>query len=202
MDALIRKLFRVGGDWAELNLDEESKDIAIREPNPCLDAMYCWGWVDHLTRAKSVAYTYGGYMEDRGRVWRGHYMEPGHTVHLGVDYNVLNRTPVHCPANAEVVHVTRDPDQYGGWGGRVILMRKGRFLVLAHLAHYLLPQLGPVKEGDILGQVGEIEENGGWYPHLHVQCCSVFNPQTTDGYAKASDDLKVLYPHPEVWLAG
>lgn len=202
LDKIIRGLFRLPGDWAYVNLDEASAHLAAADPNPCLDPNYCWGWVDHLARQQEAVRTYGGYMEDRSRVWRGSYLPPNGAIHLGVDYNVDPGTVVHCPADCTLVRSVRHTDQDGGWGGQIVLRRGDLYLVLGHLAPYLLP--GPegveIEKGWVIGQVGAPVENGGWYPHLHVQCCTADDP-AVDGYAAWTNDLKDRFPHPDTWLA-
>src|SRR5262245_13104015 len=41
-----------------------------------------------LHHRRRVAYSLGGYLEDRKTLWRGTYLKPDSAVHLGIDVNV------------------------------------------------------------------------------------------------------------------
>ena len=167
-----------GRRWAMVNLDALAHtEVPPEGDNPLLDPAICDAWVRGVADGLGVDFTYGGYMEDRSTLWRGHYHDPEVMTHLGVDFNVAAGTPVAVPAACTVVGVLRDPDQSGGWGGRVLIRfthtPRGTgvpYLLFAHLAHDGLPEVGTTLTlGQTLGVVGPAEQNGGWYPHLHVQ---------------------------------
>lgn len=191
--------------WAHVNLDSyaEKWDKAHSEAgykdsdNPRLDPKKCAEWVDsihmHIVYSK---YSYGGYMEDRTNLWRGAYMLPDRPVHVGVDFNVPVFTPVFCPADLVLVHVADyDEDQNGGWGGKIILANKAhdRMFVFGHLDQRLLPSQSlegsTFKAGTPIGLVGAAHNNGGWYPHLHIQCSTTESADAEDGYHTYSRDL-------------
>ena len=202
MDAIIERLFQVQGTWGCLNLNQLAKEqFSGAAKNPLLNPDCCASWVEAMTRKHGLDFSYGGYLEDRKDLWRGHYHAPGQMMHLGVDYNVPAGTEVYCPERIVVAEFLRDPDQRGGWGGRLVLRNSRReHLVLAHLGQIKLPAPGTmIYIGELLGYVGESFENGGWYPHLHVQC--VRKPsELVDGYAAESSSLKADFPHPDTFL--
>ena len=203
MDRLAERLFpRLPGAWAEVNLDAELAGPARLDPNPCLDPDRCAWLVWHVANKHDAAHTYGGYLEDRARLWRGHYHQPGHVVHLGVDYNVPAGTPVCAPASGcQVIESRHDPDQRGGWGGRVVLQNDRGFLVLAHLDPAHLPAVGArCAWGTPLAVVGDAAVNGGWYPHLHAQFVTRAADLGADGYRAYGPDLAERFPHPAEWL--
>ncbi|WP_161602587.1 hypothetical protein [Tautonia marina] len=205
---LYRRLFPQLADreWQALDLDALARTDfpgpgRARGDNPLNDPEVCRRWVERRQERAGVEFSFGGYLEDRSHLWRGHYQEStGRFVHLGVDYNVPAGTEVFAPCPLVVQEVWADPDQDGGWGGRVIVRMPGSdlFLIFAHLEHDPLPFGGEQwATGVRVGGVGRAEVNGGWFPHLHVQCIRGALPEDLDGYAMASPDLRERFPDPE-----
>lgn len=136
--------------------------------------------------------SYGGWMEHRGHLWQGTYLEEKSTwVHLGVDVNVPEGTIVYCPWHARVLAIKKDRDKDGGWGTRVILQRESKadgpdVLIFGHLTN-IRPAIKvgvEIYPKYVLGEVGTPENNGGWYPHLHVQMVSAQAIDTLAEFAK------------------
>jgi murein DD-endopeptidase MepM/ murein hydrolase activator NlpD len=97
------------------------------------------------------------------------------SIHLGIDLFVVEGTPIMAPLPS-VVHATADNAGLGDYGPTVILehtLDGERFYTL--YGHLSRSTLGSLKErqalaaGDIFARVGDIQENGGWPPHLHFQ---------------------------------
>jgi len=174
------------GKWVEINLNEHAKNTSLALEDPYICAM----WVNSLHKKLGVDYSFGGYLEDRSVLWQNHYMD--NHIHLGVDFNVPVNTVVFSPVAGEVVATWCDPDTNGGWGSRIIIQRENVLFVLAHLASVVVPLGTDVDEGDMIGMVGIPEVNGGWFPHLHVQCVLADNPFLADGYA--ASDMGTLDP--------
>ena len=66
--------------WIHVNLNDLAKILAPMDvvENPFLDAQ----WVDNLLGAMQLpnnvhTCTYGGFLEDRSHLWRGHYFKKG-----------------------------------------------------------------------------------------------------------------------------
>ncbi len=176
-----------------------------RELNPLLDPAYCAKWVASRAPAKSVDYTYGGYLEDRSFLWRGSYLtaETGF-VHLGVDVNVPVGTPIYCPVPFRIVEAFIDPDQNGGWGSRLVVQtERGALVVFAHIDFANL-RLNDTRwaANTLIGFVAPETRNGGWFPHLHLQGLkSLDQLNGLDGYGRASRKNAKLYPEPLSLLA-
>ncbi len=185
-----------GKKWAEVNLDDLARKDFTGEENPLLDPEKCNAWVLDIARRRGVDFTYGGYLEDRSYLWRGHYLPAGPQAHLGVDYNVPDGTRVALCADAKVVHIGRD-NSFGGWGGVLIFkldqppVTGADYLYYGHLAWDDTVAVGDkLAAGDIVGRIGKPHENGVWFPHLHVQLVSEKqmkmaaggNPLAVDGY--------------------
>jgi murein DD-endopeptidase MepM/ murein hydrolase activator NlpD len=193
----------VDARWGYTNLAAEAKlDPAVADisPNPLNDPVFCQRWVEADARRKGVDFTYGGYMEPRDHLWRGHYHDPDLMRHTAVDYNVPAGTRVVAPAGGKVLRVVRDPS-YGGWGGCVFVAlacpyQGAGYYLVAHLAHEGLPQVDDVlARGDVVGFIGAPHENGVWFPHLHLQC---FDQTVFDRYAPLLDGMDGYGPNEEV----
>jgi len=98
------------------------------------------------------------------------------TVHLGIDLFVPAGVPVLAPLDG-IVEAVRDNAGFRDYGPTIILRHEPedgvRFWTLyGHLGHDALGERRPgdaVRRGDRLGTVGDLDVNGGWPPHPHVQ---------------------------------
>ena len=98
------------------------------------------------------------------------------TVHIGIDVGAPHGTPIHAPISG-TVHSLRDNDAPGDYGPTVVLEHRSAehptfWTLYGHLNHATLERLAvgqPVAAGDLLGWLGDVSVNGGWWPHVHVQ---------------------------------
>lgn len=200
--ALIKGLFpNLKGKWGEINLNEIAKDLSgllspmlDQDENPFLDPDVCENWKNFIHKVKGIDYSFGGYMEDRSVVWSGHYHEPGHVTHLGVDFYVPEGSLVFLPVEAELISSEVDEDQNGGWGGKLVFRWKHGYFILAHLKG-IITATQDYGVGRVVGVIAEPEKNGNWSPHLHLQCMTTYNP-SVDGYAKYYDGIEKDFPNP------
>jgi len=131
-----------------------------------------------LTKIKDkyqTNYTFGGYLEDRSNLWNG-FESSSRMIHLGIDINnLLPGMIVVTPCDMTVVHVMVDQSKFNGWGSRLIFKLKepylgADYLLFGHLANVDLPVVGSeIKKEQKFGQIGDGNDNGGWFIHLHVQ---------------------------------
>lgn len=139
---------------------------------------------DFLAKHKKEV-AYGGWSENRQDVWHGTYLDKnGDYIHLGVDINNKLGTPVICPFDCEVIDKYTDIDEKMGWGGRLILKIKNNLLCIAHLAPETLTNHCLLKQGQILGHVGNFPTNGNTFRHIHIQA---FKKELNDGYGSEKD---------------
>lgn len=180
--------------WEEIDLNSQalSNFTDTKNVNKLLDANFCDEWVKEIALKSGGDFTWGGHFEDRKHLWRGYYEDAERVTHLGIDYNVPSGTDVSAPADCIVIHSWTDTSTDNGWGGRLILKLNepwlnAPYLVFGHLAHKDLPKEGTIfKIGDIIAKTGVPNENGGWFPHLHVQCVN------EDFYQQHIEDLTLL----------
>lgn len=145
----------------------------------------------------------GGFLEDRSLLWSG-FEESKKMIHLGIDINNLQvGSSVTLPCSATVVHVFKDTSKLNGWGGRLIFKLSqpylgADYLLYGHLDPERLPANGTrFNLGDIVGYLGDVTVNGGWFIHLHVQLIkeamfkSYENLDKLDGYLLDSDTFIV-----------
>ena len=151
----------------------ESKSIYLE---PALTQTF----LNALHRTQGVAYSFGGYLENREDLWAGSYMEPEKSVHLGIDINVPAGTEVSVVHPCRVAKIIHDSDQDGGWGSVIMFALEKP---VGRTSHFIYAHLSKddirVKAGDIIepGQIvaslGTPDVNGGWYEHLHVQAMTM-----------------------------
>ncbi|HEV8150899.1 MAG TPA: aminotransferase class III-fold pyridoxal phosphate-dependent enzyme, partial [Gemmatimonadales bacterium] len=117
-----------------------------------------------------VLYSSAGYYAE------GNERDLPRTVHLGLDLFAEPGTPVLAPL-AGVVESVRDNGMERDYGPTVILRHQPAgipdfFTLYGHLGRDALGALKPgesVERGRQLGTIGDLDENGGWPPHLHFQ---------------------------------
>jgi murein DD-endopeptidase MepM/ murein hydrolase activator NlpD len=172
--------------------------------NPLLNPFEHHQMVLDFHRTREIDWSYGGYLEYRGDLLYGTYLdEKEHYRHLGIDLNVPAGTMVCSDMRGVVVHIFTDPPgEKHGWGTRVTLeIATGQkdekiFLMYGHLARNHALCIGDIlDEGWIIGNVGETKENGGWFPHLHVQAF-VPPPYFSQNMLKKHLDEIDGYDHP------
>ena len=172
-----------GTTLARVNLDAEQFAFARHHPelfgnpaiNPLLDPRVCQQMVHECHVTHGVDWSYGGYLEDRQHLWRGSYLSAkGTFLHLGVDFNVPQGTPVAVVEDSLVMLVDEDTDLDGGWGWRVFLKPSSarRLRIVQIFAHLQAVRVQPgdrLAPGTVFAEVGGPPHNGNWHPHLHIQ---------------------------------
>jgi murein DD-endopeptidase MepM/ murein hydrolase activator NlpD len=183
----------------EVNLDLEArKQFQKTKVNPLLDPDYCEAWTKYIAKKGNNKHVYGGYMENRSFLWRGSYLKPNNSIHLGVDFSFAAGTPIHCPVAFEVKDIFRDPDQSGGWGERVLIETEKGLVIFAHLSGVSLKgeKNNFYSAGTFIGTVATKHSNGGWFPHLHLQGVKNVGLIHLDGYSHRYKGMEKDYPYP------
>lgn len=166
--------------------------------------------VERAHETLDIAWSYGGWMEDRSHLWAETYLkETAHWLHLGIDVNAPAGTEVLALLPGEVVHIGTDSPLVGGWGFHVIEKATYRgepvALMYAHLAE-LAQSIGTrIEKGASIGAIGTKEVNGYWFPHVHVQLFAdvagvtdwaAFSEEV-DGYGPLSEKATLAHAHPD-----
>lgn len=206
--------------YAELNLSQELINFLQKHPKlklsakDAVDPYKCTELVKQIHQEKNLVWSYGGYLENRSVALQDSYLKKTKCwMHLGIDINLPIGTEVRAALNGIVHKADSDYPEEGGWGNYVILEHQISgvkfYSIYGHLSKNCLVDIDQtISSGEIIGLVGNQEENGFWFPHTHFQFISETemkakeNPFTLDGYGSEKDlsYLKENYPDPLVAL--
>lgn len=121
----------------------------------------------------------GGYAEARPGMYTSHIFGGRRYIHMGIDIWAPAGTPVYCFCDG-IIMGYRDNDNPLDYGPTIITSHEIDGLALyalhGHLSRECLKRLSTgmeIKAGDLLGDLGTEQENGGWVPHLHFQLSRV-----------------------------
>lgn len=146
-----------------------------------LDVNDVSGFTEHLFDRIAEAETpvgIGRYDEDRV-LYRHSPLFDGtaerRSIHIGIDLFVVEGTEVMAPLPA-TVYSAADNAGLGNYGPTVILRHELDGVVFHTLyGHLSRSSLEGLEAGDVLleahpfGEVGDLQENGSWPPHVHFQ---------------------------------
>lgn len=173
------------GKWIEVNLNVESKKVNLDLSSSSNQIKF----VSELLKEKKADYLFGGFLEDRTYIWRNHPNEKANSlIHLGIDYTVPEETKISLPMKGEVLHIMNDPENKRGWGGRIIWrLENNLYLLYGHLKQNINLKVGQIcNKGTIVGIIGDKNENGDWWPHLHAQ---IMNQSFIDHYKDCLEEI-------------
>lgn len=131
----------------------------------------------NLLRLSGKKFAYGGYGENREFYKRSPLFLHGktRTVHLGTDFWLPAGSAVRSPLDGMVISI-QDNAGKGNYGPTLItehtLDGHKFYLLYGHLSRSTLGlhRSGEMKhKGEVVGYLGNHEENGDWPPHLHFQ---------------------------------
>jgi murein DD-endopeptidase MepM/ murein hydrolase activator NlpD len=192
-------------------------DFTAANTEPDLDTIsdgICFSkWVDQKLAATNSRYGVGGYMEHRTLYARSTLFDTDdepRRLHLGVDIWAKAGTPVYAPL-AGLVHSFRDNNNFGDYGPTIILHHNLDGLKLYSLyGHLNRESLVGLADGQVIAknqkiaELGDLDENGHWPPHLHFQLMFDMEGMSGDypGVARFSEKAKYLQnvPDPNLML--
>lgn len=173
----------IKGKWEDIWLTDYS-DIVLKDKK----------WLYILSNNGKVN-LFGGFLEDRSPLFDSRH-DSRKPVHLGVDFWVEENTPVHYPYNfGRVVHIHENTNEPGGWGNRVDILYGDKVFMFGHLNPISLKVGKTIRKGRLIGRVGTKENNGGWKPHLHLQCIFSFDyKEGLDAYTEKISKITSFNP--------
>jgi 4-aminobutyrate aminotransferase-like enzyme/Ser/Thr protein kinase RdoA (MazF antagonist) len=129
------------------------------------------------------------------------------TVHLGIDVGAPTGTAIHAPIGG-TVHSIRDNDAAGDYGPTIVLEhaatseRPAFWTLYGHLDRATLKRLAvgqAVPAGAVIGWLGDVTVNGGWWPHVHVQviCDLLGQSGNFQGVARPNERSVMLSVSPD-----
>ena len=156
-----------------------------------------------------AAYALGRYNERRPQSYLAAQYAAGteqeRNIHVGIDLVAAVGAPIFSSFSGKVFSVF-DHALSGDYGPTIITIHKNyrgqNFWVLyGHLSRESLSRWrvgNMVVRGDLIGQVGDRHENGGWFPHLHFQL-SLIEPKGGDlpGVVSSADLAQALVDYPD-----
>lgn len=152
-------------NWKPVNLDAEYRKRPHLNMKHIPDQLRL---LDEVYQAMG-ARTYGGFRENRSAIWEG-FEDSKTMIHLGVDFNNLEPgEPVASLTPGHVVHVLVDKSPFNGWGTKVIIATPTEYFLYGHLTNCPFREGDHLQAGDLIGEIAPPEQNGGWFPHLHLQ---------------------------------
>lgn len=169
---------------------------------------------DQLQKKTSDKIIAGGYAEPRAIYTTssydkiGNYGTESRSIHLGIDFWLPEKTPVHALFDGEVILAINDAGDKE-YGGLVILKHEFKdlifFTLYGHLSVKSATQWNPgdqIKKRDCIAYLGNILENGQWIPHLHFQIMLSMLGNTIDfpgvAYHRQIGIWKSICPDPNV----
>lgn len=134
-------------------------------------------------------YSIGKYNEHRPALYTselfGKHGEEHRDIHIGIDIGAPAATPVFSFYAGSVFCAVVNSSS-GDYGGTIItkhiIAGINLWALYGHLSHDSVQQaldLQNFEAGQVLGWLGQPEENGGWPPHLHFQL-SLEEPKVCD----------------------
>ena len=136
-------------------------------------------YVKKILEKNNAKIAFGGYGERRAIYTQSaHFNDDNNPrcIHLGIDFWMAAHSPVYVPLDGKI-HSFKYNDQPLDYGATIItehrLNDKTFWLLFGHLSLISLENLAvgqKINRGDTLATLGEPHENGGWFPHLHLQC--------------------------------
>jgi murein DD-endopeptidase MepM/ murein hydrolase activator NlpD len=163
-------------DYVVIDISKENKSLETFDISSSKE----WEkYVKEYLDSKKAKVAYGGYLEHRDLYNRSSYfsesVEDQRNIHLGIDLWTNVDTPVLVALDG-TVHSFQNNTNYGDYGPTIIIEHKvDGFLFYTLYGHLSIQsienlQIGcQVKQGDVIGYLGDASVNGDYAPHLHFQ---------------------------------
>ncbi len=158
-------------DYHLIDLSVNNADLSRVKTQHDIEA-----YIQDQTRLMGKRLAYGGYQEERDFYLQSElFSDDVRTIHLGIDIwlGAGERVYVHSDG---VIHSIQNNDAYLDYGYTIITKHGSEnstyYSLYGHLSSAGLSELvvgQVISEGHPLAYVGDINENGGWAPHLHFQ---------------------------------
>ncbi len=113
------------------------------------------------------------YLENRSHILSGtHILAEWRVYHLGIDVLFPVGTKLHTPLDGEIIEKWYEPGK-GNYGWYIIMKytcnANNFFVLYGHLSERSFLSKEKFHKGEIFAELGSREENGDWFPHLHMQ---------------------------------
>lgn len=169
--------------------------------------------VESQIRAKNASIGFGGYLEKRNIYRRSTHFTAGEElreIHLGCDIWGPVGQPIFAPLKG-VVHSFAYNSKPFDYGSTIIVKHlwKGNicYALYGHLQKSDIDGIqpgDPIDKGQEFCHMGDLNENGGWVPHLHFQLILEIGDYRGDYPGVAAESQLSYYrkncPDPIAWI--
>lgn len=162
------------GSGMRINLGKENQELASMDFSTTKELE---NLIFDRLRLSGKKFAYGGYGENR-EFYKGSplfLIDKARTIHLGIDFWLPAGSAIRLPLDGRVKSI-KDNAGKGNYGPTLItehmLDDQIFYLLSGHLSRSTLGLHRPgevLNKGEIVGYLGNHEENGDWPPHLHFQ---------------------------------
>ena len=220
----IKDLFMDLNYKSVLNVDISAGSTWLGQEREFLDSNLFSLKINRLQYENPDTLLAGGYLENRAVYGTDNYKKEGNngleyrSVHLGTDFWVKEKTPVHAIIDGVVLSLF-DNGNNKDYGPTLILEHETDdgmifYSLYGHLSKKSLKILKigqKVKKGDLIAYVGELSENGDWASHLHFQLIldllgykhdfpGVAYPKTVNVWKSICPDPNILFKEDKLVL--
>ena len=130
--------------------------------------------LEELILLKGTVWSVSGYLENRATMLKDfpQMQAEERFYHLGIDINLPCGAKLYAHKDCEVA-LSRYEDGYGNYGGVTVLKFQAGstyYMLFGHLnPESLLPVGTSIKKGEPFATLGNMNQNGNWYHHTHLQ---------------------------------
>jgi murein DD-endopeptidase MepM/ murein hydrolase activator NlpD len=170
-------------------------------------------FIEDSLDAAGLVWGMGGYNEDRFFYEKSDLFKSGNeyrSIHLGIDIWLPAGTEIYAPLDA-TVHSFHYNDKFLDYGPTIVLRHDIAGVVFQTLyGHLSMSSLKGLSEGKVirsgerLAELGSVDVNGSWPPHLHFQMIGDMMGKTGDYPAVVIPSERAKYlaicPDPEILL--
>ena len=163
--------------YVSIDISENNKDLVDFN----VSSSKQWEkYINEYLSKNNARVAYGGYLEKRNLYNRSNYFnnqtkENQRNIHLGVDFWCKENTKVLAVLDGEI-HSFKNNLNHGDYGPTIIIRHKIKsetfFSLYGHLSLEsisIIKKGDKIKQGDVIGSLGDSTVNGDYAPHLHFQ---------------------------------
>lgn len=156
-------------------------------------------YMDELRKVRKKKFAYGGYLEDRSWYARSPLFGKQRSIHLAVDIWAEENTSIYAPIDG-TIHSFADNEGFGNYGPTLILEHNIEeqvfYTLYGHLSRKNIANWekgAVISQGEQIGNLGLMTENGDWPAHLHIQIIKDLQGMEGDYPGVSSSDNVQFY---------
>jgi len=199
-------------DYFPIDISENNIDLQIFDISSSSE----WeNYIQKFLSKKKAKVAFGGYLErrnlyDRSDYFKNESVKNKRNIHLGIDLWCKANTKVLAILDGEI-HSFKNNTNYGDYGPTIILKHTIEneifYSLYGHLSIKSIENLSvgiQIKQGEVIGFLGDAFVNGDYAPHLHFQIIRDLQDNFGDYAGVSSEDNLDFYkgncPNPNLLL--